>query len=220
MKTKAPPGRTGGPAAATDRVNLRREQIYLAASRLFIEKGFERTSMSDIAKAVNVTKGGLYHFVDSKEDLLFTITMFGMDRLNIQVIQPALALEDPLARLTAILKAHVVNSGGASTASGNPLSIIVDELDGLTEAHRQQVEARKRIYLDLLRDTLTALAREDRLRSGIDITAAAFAFIGAIMWIARWWRPDGRLTLEETADQVTALLLNGALQAGAGGSTL
>jgi hypothetical protein len=135
-----------------------------------------------------------------------------MDRLNVQVIQPALALEDPLTRLTAILKAHAINSGGAATASGNPLSIIVDELAGLTEVHRRQVEARKRIYLDLLRDTLTALAGEGRLRANVDITAAAFSFIGAIMWIARWWRPSGRLSLDETVDQVTALLLRGALQ--------
>lgn len=183
----------------------------MAASRLFIEKGFAGTSMSDIAEAVNITKAGLYHFVESKEELLFTIAQFGMERLETAVMRPAAAIADPCARLEAIFKAHVQNAGRAARGQGNPLTVVVDELDGLTPAHRQLIEARKRAYFDLLRDTLQELADQGGLSPGVDVTAAAFAAIGAIMWVARWWRPDGRFSLEETADQVARMLLNGVL---------
>jgi AcrR family transcriptional regulator len=215
LKPRQLPDRgTGEPARRPVRPPLgeREGQIYVAASRLFIQKGFAGTSMSDIAEAVKITKAGLYHFVDSKEELLFTISQFGMDRLDEQVIAPAAAIADPLERLEAILKAHVQNAGRASREDGNPLTIVVDEPGGLTPEHRKVIEGRKRAYLDLLRGTLGELEVQGRLTEGVDVTAAAFAAIGAIMWIGRWWRPDGRLSLEETAEQVAAVLLNGVLR--------
>ena len=68
--------------------SARAREIYVQASRLFVEKGYEGASMSDIAEAVKITKAGLYHFVKSKEDLLFTIVSFGMDELFDEVVNP------------------------------------------------------------------------------------------------------------------------------------
>src|ERR1700760_455671 len=107
-RAQDPPPDTGSTGR---QLSPRESQIYMAASRLFIEKGFAGTSMSDIAEAVNITKAGLYHFVESKEELLFTINQFGMDRLEEAVIRPAAAIADPRARLDAIFRAHVRNAG-------------------------------------------------------------------------------------------------------------
>jgi AcrR family transcriptional regulator len=200
------------PAALARREARGRErQIIAAASRLFVEKGFDGTSMSDIAQAVNITKAGLYHFVPSKEELLFTIVQFGMDRLDEQVVVPARKIADPQARLAFMLRAHAMNAGGASGDAGNPQTIVVDELTGLTPEHRASVEARKRAYVHMLRETLEELTATGRLADGLDDTAATFAAIGAVMWIARWWRPDGRLSLEEVADNLANLVLSGVL---------
>lgn len=189
----------------------RETQIYAAASRLFVEKGFAGASMSEIAEAVKITKAGLYHFVDSKEDLLFTICQFGMDRLEEAVINPAAGIADPRTRLEAIVKAHVQNAGRAARDHGNPLTIVVDELAGLTPAHRKVIERRKRAYVDLLRGTLDELAADGRLNPGVDTTAAAFAIIGAVMWVARWWRPDGQLSLEGVSERAAVVMLSGVL---------
>ena len=190
----------------------RRTQIYLAASKLFVEKGFDGTSMSDIAAAVKITKAGLYHFVESKEDLLNVIVSFGMDELHRDVIVPAREVDDPLDRLKLIIGNHLENVGRVSTDAGNPMTIISDETSGLSEANRLVIERRKREYFDFVRATLDALKADGRLATGINTTVATFSLLGMILWMARWRRPDGPLGLEEIISQITAMALGGLIR--------
>ena len=86
----------------------RREQIYIHAAELFCTRGFAATSMANIAEAVGITKAGLYYFVRNKEELLYTLMTFSMDRLDRDVIAPARAIDDdPVRRLTAIVRSHL-----------------------------------------------------------------------------------------------------------------
>jgi AcrR family transcriptional regulator len=206
----------GLPAAAPyigdmPHVSDRQRQIFIEAAKLFVAKGYEATSMSDIAEAVQITKAGLYHFVSSKEDLLFTIMSYSMDRLRLDVIEPALAVEDPLERLKLIVRNHALNVGRVTLDSGSPLSIVVDEPQGLSRKNRKIIDARKREYFDLLRGTLIALKDDGRLAPDVDPAVTAFSIIGMVMWIARWRRPGGRMTLEEVAEQIQKLVIAGAL---------
>ncbi len=82
-------------------------EIYRAAASIICEKGYDATSMNDIAEAVGITKSGLYHHVSGKRNLLFNIMSFGMDSLEEQVIIPARALTDAEERLRAIITSHV-----------------------------------------------------------------------------------------------------------------
>lgn len=200
-------------AFASLQVSERQRQIYIEAARLFVAKGFHGASMSDLAEAVGLTKAGLYHFVSSKEELLFTIMSYSMDRLYLDVVDPAGEIEDPLARLKAIIRRHTHNVARVTLENGNPLSILVDEPTGLTPEHRKFIDGRKRGYFDLLRGTLDALKADGRLDKGADTTVVAHTIVGMIMWIARWRRPGGR-TLDEIADQILHMTLSGALKPG------
>lgn len=192
-------------------VSERQRQIYIEAAKLFVAKGFNGTSMSDIAEAVQLTKAGLYHFVASKEELLFTIMNYSMDRLHLDVVEPARAVADPLERLKVIIHNHALNVGRVTMDNGSPLSIVVDEPAGLTPENRKIIDARKRVYFDLLRDTLQALKDDGRVAQSVDTTVTAFTIMGMIMWIARWRRPGGRLSLEQVADQIVGIVLSGVL---------
>jgi AcrR family transcriptional regulator len=187
----------------------RRREIYVHASRLFVEKGYDATSMSDIAEAVKITKAGLYHFVESKEDLLFTIINWGMDELYDEVVYPAQSVEDPLERLKLIIRNHLLNIGRLASPYGNPVTRVVDESSGLGPDRRRAVDARKRGYFNLVRGALVELEKQGDLQPGLDPTVAAHSIIGAIMWMARWRHPDGPLSLDEVIDQITELVLDG-----------
>src|SRR5262249_60283860 len=97
----------------------RLDQIYYVAAKIFCDKGYDATSMSDIADAVGITKAGIYHYVKSKQDLLFAIMNFAMDRLEIRVITPARAVTDAEQRLRAILRNHslLITEGSAPEGS-------------------------------------------------------------------------------------------------------
>jgi AcrR family transcriptional regulator len=196
---------------ATDEPN-RLAEIYRAAARIICEKGYDATSMNDIAEAVGLTKAGLYHHISGKRDLLFRIMDFGMDSLKEQVIAPARAIPDAEQRLRAIIARHVRLITSNSTPEGNnPVSIVLDEVAGLTPAQRRKINQRKRAYVDLIRETLTELKAARKLR-GVDVTAAAFSLLGMILWLSRWYNPKGRLTPDQISDEVTKAALGGLLR--------
>ena len=190
----------------------RLNQIYYVAAKIFCDKGYDATSMSDIADAVGITKAGIYHYVKSKQDLLFAIMNFGMDRLEIQVITPARAVIDAEQRLRAILRNHALLIIEGSRPEGySPLTVLNDEMAGLTPTHRRKVQLRKRAYLNLLRDTLRQLKDEGKLKD-VDATVASFSLFGMLLWLSRWYKPDGRLTGDEVANEIEKIALGGLLR--------
>ncbi len=107
--------------------------IYRKAAKIFRSKGFDATSMGDIAEAVDLTKGGLYYYIKGKEALLFAIMSFAMSSLETRVVHPVAAVADPEDRLARMIAAHVV------LALDEPASMLVlaDEDEGLNAQHRR-----------------------------------------------------------------------------------
>jgi len=172
-------------------------------------KGYEATSMNDIADAVGLTKAGIYHYIRGKENLLFAIMGYAMDMVDEDVIAPARKIADPEQRLRTIVERHarrILEVGGAVT-------IILEEMYALTPAHRRAIKARKRAYFDLIRRTLKQLAAEGKLRD-VNPTIATFCLFGMILWISRWYHRDGDLTPEEVLADLVETATGAVLKAG------
>jgi AcrR family transcriptional regulator len=170
----------------------RASHIYRVAAEIMCQKGYEATSMNDIAEAAGLTKAGIYHYIRGKEDLLFEIMNYAMDVVDQGIVAHASQVEDAEERLRAIIERHsrsVLEGVGA-------LTIVLEEMTALTPAHRRAITTRKRAYFEFIRGTLEQLAREGKLRE-INPTVAAFSLLGMILWISRWYRRDGSIT---TAD--------------------
>jgi AcrR family transcriptional regulator len=198
------------PAPAPD--SSRVASIYREAARIICEKGYDGTSMNDIAHAVGLTKAGIYHHIPAKKDLLFQIMNYGLDELDEKVIFPARVIEDPEARLRAIVDNHVRLITSNSTPEGNnPVTVVVEEVGGLAPAHRRMINRRKRVYVDLIRGTLSELKQQDKLIE-VDVTVAAFSLLGMVLWLSRWYNPGGRLNQEQVAKDVTGIALGGLLR--------
>src|SRR5258708_32676428 len=87
----------------------RSEEVYRAALRLFREKGYHATSMQDIAAAVGLYKGSLYHYIGSKEDLLVQVFERAMGTLLAEAERIGADTSlGPSGQLRVILHAHVV----------------------------------------------------------------------------------------------------------------
>ncbi len=180
--------------------DARRAQIYVEAARIFQTKGYHATSIHEIAEAVHLTKAGLYYYIKGKQDLLFQIMNFAMDMLEERVVKESEAGETAVDRLRLLISAHA-----ALVAGGNgSLTILVNELEGLTDDHREQIVARQRNYVDHVRRSVVAVQQEGKL-TGTDPTVAAFGLLGMVLWISRWYRPGGRLSTSEVVEQITGL---------------
>lgn len=191
----------------------RLSQIYFVAAELFCKNGFDATSMDAIADQVGVTKAAIYHFISGgKKDLLYAIISYGMDTLDRAVIEPAKAIKDAEQRLRSIITNHVELIVKGSTSEGyNPVTVVVDEVAGLSPAHRRKIDQRKRAYVDLIRQTLEELKGQGKLKT-VDVTVIAFNLLGMIMWIARWYRPDGKLSSAQVAQETCKMVFDGILR--------
>jgi TetR/AcrR family transcriptional regulator, cholesterol catabolism regulator len=182
----------------------RRSQILRIATELFREKGYHGTSLEDIADRVGFTKPAIYYYFDSKEDLFFAIVEGVVSRALERVERIRAQDLPPLERMHAILVENtrvVLEHLDENTAFYNER--------GLLSAERERmVRDIERAYTQVLRDTyIEGVASGDLL--DVDPTVAVSTLLGATIWVYRWFRPGGRLSIEQVAEGVAELLLNG-----------
>ncbi len=186
--------------------NERLADIYRTAAQIILRKGYDATSINDIANALGMTKAGLYHYINGKKELLFDIMNFGLDELEEEVETPARSIADPSARLRFIIVSHAQ----LVTRGQGAITILVDEITALTPAQNRMITRRKREYFNRLRGVLNELKSQGKLQD-VDTTAATFSLLGMINWLSRWFRQDGALSQEQVADQIAKIALNGLL---------
>jgi AcrR family transcriptional regulator len=185
----------------------RRVEICRTAAQIFRDRGYDATSVSDIARALGMTKAGLYHYFDSKEALLFEIMTYGLERVRDEVVLPVRGIADPEERLRQIVLRHAriaTNGRGAVAHLG-------DEIRALPPGARKQIEEKMRFYVEMVRETLAELKADGRLRD-VDPTVAAFSLLGMVLWLPRWFRQDGRLSQERVASDLADMALGGLIQ--------
>jgi AcrR family transcriptional regulator len=181
--------------------------IYTKAAEIFHAQGFDATSMSNIAAAVDLTKAGLYYYIESKEDLLFAIMNYAMENLETKVIEPSQVFTDPQERLESIIALHARLLIGGNKA----ITILTDEIEGLKPKHRRAILDRKRVYMEFVRDTLEALRTAGKLRD-VNSTVATFSLFGTLLWLPRWYRPDGPLNHDQIVQEITNIATGGLIR--------
>jgi len=189
----------------------RRASILETAARLICEKGYEGTSIQDIADAAGLTKAGLYHHIRSKEHLLLEIQNYGMDVFEERVLHAVMPIEDPLERLKACMVRNVrlVTEGWSKE-----VTIILHEHATLTGEARAHINARKKRYVRFLETSFAEALRRGQIRH-VNPKVAAFAFLGQVLWIYKWFRPDGAVSSEELARDMVDLFFGGLEAKGA-----
>jgi AcrR family transcriptional regulator len=187
----------------------RRRAILETAARVICERGYEGASIQDIADACGLTKAGLYHHIRSKEHLLLEIMNYGMDVFEEQVLHPVLGVADPLERLKSCMEKNIrlVTRGWSKE-----VTIILHEHATLTGEARAQINARKKRYVRFLEGSFAEAARAGQIRN-VQPKVATFAFLGAVLWIYKWYKPDGAVNEDELVREMQGLFFGGLLTA-------
>jgi hypothetical protein len=125
---------------------------------------------------------------------------FGLDRMCEEVITPAEAVRNPEARLRRMILQHA----RIITRAEGVVAQLFHEQRALPAHMRKVVNDQERRYFHLLRETLKELRAAGRLRD-VDISVAALSLIGMVQWLPRWFRPSGRLTIDQAAREIADL---------------
>lgn len=187
--------------------STRRDDLVAVAARLFHESGYDATSMQEIANELGILKGSLYHYVNTKEDLLWMIVEVPMADLVTDVEAILSDTSTPLLqRIRAAVEIHC-----AKFEEHYPhMSVITKEWgETLSPALRGQLGTARDRYYAAWKGALTAGKESGELRSNIDPAITAEAILGMINWMFRWFNPTGRLKAAGVANEFSNLLERG-----------
>lgn len=191
---------------ATPEGRARNEEVFRTAAQLMVQKGYGATSIGDIAKEVGMTKAGLYHHINSKQDMLFQILQHALNRLQHAVIEPAKLLEDPEERLREIIRLNV----RGIIDHGPEFTLLFPERHHLDPAQQEVVGERIQNYRTLMRDALREMANQGKLRD-LDTDIAQRHILQTIVGIARWYSEasvdDEDHLVQQTVDYHMAAIL-------------
>jgi TetR/AcrR family transcriptional regulator, cholesterol catabolism regulator len=191
-----------------------RQEILRTSARLFQQRGYDATSMNDIAAALKLSKGGLYHHFQSKDDILFEIMNHAMDITEERVIKPARGIAKADERLRALIRLHIEV---VLSPADREITVMLHENHPLPPALRKRINQRKKDYVhfveNVIADVQKDFQKEKHLSPGsqpsVSPRAAAFALLGMINWIYQWYRPDGNLQPQALVAQFTNLFFGG-----------
>jgi AcrR family transcriptional regulator len=187
-------------------VRGREAELLRVATRLFRERGFHATSMQDLAEALGMNRGSLYHYIDSKDDLLWSILTSALDQLCARV-GPMLTARDvpPSQRVADGIREHL----HVAADSADELSLVQIELRSLGDERRRQMIARRNEYEELWRRALRAAIDDGAVRQDADVRLSVIGILSACNWFTQWYRPDGPMDVDQIADGFIALFLHG-----------
>ena len=183
---------------------MQRSDIIDAAAQIFRQKGYHAASMQDIADAVHLQKASLYHHVDSKQDLLFTILNKALDLLIDDLTEIVDSELPPDEKLRKAMQVYV----GRLTEDANLASVLLLEYRSLEPKLRVQHNIRRDRYEGLWR-RLVQEGIEAGVFRVVDQAVATFALLGVQNWMITWFKEGGRLEARELADQFCDLFLEG-----------
>ena len=180
-----------------------RTRILQEAARLFTEKGYEATSVQDLAQALGLSKAALYHHFGSKEEILYEISLLALEGL-VAAGEETLREEDPKEALRRFMETHA-----RYFEENRPFFVAM--LQGIQSLSPEHREATVRLR-DRHEENLRAILRrgvEQGLFREVDVALAGRAILSVLNWMIRWFRPDGPMRAEEVARAYHDLILRG-----------
>ena len=179
-----------GSAHVREKRRRRRAEILHAALRAFRDKGFHATTLDDIALHVGVRKTALYHYFPDKQSILHECHREASAELA-RIVRGTRAFTSAGEQLRYVIREHVRVM--TETLEGSPLAF---EVTAFSPGRQQELMAARDAYERAVRRIIERGIRNREFRR-MDPKVAVFVILGAINWIARWYRPEGALHAPE-----------------------
>lgn len=193
------------PAPVAGKAEAERERILAAAAKLFRRKGFDGTTVRQIAEACGMLPGSLHYRYRTKDEILLDMMRMGIEKMILASAEATAKVSDPLQKARAALQAHL-----RVLMSGDDLVyVLLFEWRALHgKAREEMVRERDRYekYWDVLLDTLQTTGF---VRADVDIRLVRLVGLGALNWAATWYRDGGQYTLEELGDALWNIISRG-----------
>lgn len=199
MAAVSPPTRP----ALRARYDRRQQEVVAAAARLFAERGYQATSMSDLTEATGLAAGGLYHYIGSKEQLLIRIC----DELLEPLLEEARAIvvreAPPAQHLHELLRAWLAHI----ERHRHHMLVFAQERHVIEREPQWREVRRQRKAFEAILDGVLARGEMSGAMAFADRGLTLRALLGMVNHTPQWLRPRGRLSAEQIADGYCDLIM-------------
>lgn len=182
------------------------DSLLPIAVEVFNERGYDGTSMEDLAARLGISKSAIYHHVSAKAELLRLATDRALDALASVVDAPE--GDTAMQQLEYVVRGSV----GVLTAE-LPFVTLLLRVRGNTDVERRALSRRRQLDHQLT-DLVRAAVDEDSLPAGIDPAVTARLIFGTVNSLVEWYRPSRTLRTDDLADAVVAVVLGGLRRLG------
>ena len=179
------------------------------ATEIFVKKGYKATSLQDIAKAVGITKAGIYHYFQTKEEILYHV-LITSNQDNLKTFRSAQSsFGEPEQDPATVLKNVIRTYANLSLAKENVTLLGMRERHQLTGSNRKKhMELEQEIY-NILKTSITNIPG---IKETYDISVVVFQIISMSAWFGYWLKNSGTLNREEAIEQSIDIICHGLLK--------
>lgn len=179
------------------------KRIINVAIDLFVANGFKGTSIRDIAKIAGTTISNIYYYFGNKEGLLLAILEYSVQQIVKTLCKVDQSDLEPLERFNRLLKTHLDLL--LNTYRKESKILFLDEEHLVRISKQFQIE-----ILNIYRRELENLQSLGFIKNK-NMSVLAFNILGALTWHLRWYKPEGRMSLEQITDEMLTFVLHGVL---------
>ena len=181
----------------------KRDAVLRTAVQLFLEQGYHRATLNEVAERLNITKPALYNYFRSKEEILFECWAIGQERVDAFIAEINAGGGSGLVKLRKLVHAYAENMADDYGAS----LVRFDQRD-LSEKNRKTVRAGKKSIDRTFRKYIADGIADGSIKP-CDPKMTAFAIAGSLNWIGHWFQPDGAMSAAAIAGEFTDRLTDG-----------
>ncbi|NWD07422.1 TetR/AcrR family transcriptional regulator [Pseudomonas gingeri] len=179
-----------------------RGKLLQTAAHLFRNKGYERTTVRDLASTIGIQSGSIFHHFKSKDEILRAV-MEETIHYNTALMRASLAEAGSLReRVLALIRCELQSIMGGT---GEAMAVLVYEWRSLSPEGQAKVLALRDVYEQIWLQVLGEARDAGYIKGDVFITRRFLT--GALSWTTTWFRPQGSLTLEQLADEALMLVL-------------
>jgi AcrR family transcriptional regulator len=179
-------------------MSTQKELIIKTALDFFSKKGYLKTSIAEIAQVVGLTKGGVYHHMENKEDLLVLIHNEMADAYLDRIEQLVSLNERPILTLKKWICVHLKTIDDYLPH----IKVFFTEFRNITDKKRFQEAVKKRNRsFDFLKGIITSGIKAGEFRDDLDPVITTMLLFGMLNWLHMWYRKEGPLSIEDICTQ-------------------
>lgn len=185
-----------------------REFVLGAAARLFRQKGFDKTTVKEIAEACDMLPGSLHYRYPSKESILVDLMRLALEQASTALSEAIRGESEPLEQLRQGINAHLELLVGGS----DMVYVLLFEWRSLQgQSRKEMIDLRDRYEL-LWSAMIQSLSFQNLIRADVDRDLLRLIGLGALNWVATWFNEGGRYTVKDIGDFVWVVIKDGVLK--------